>query len=243
MASIKTITLRTGETVSLRDGEMTGLVNYNQRINAKAAAMGMTSIVTEMEPGGIGSDGADTGGTQHRRTKGFIPAQGGSSLYIKCDGTHSIYVRCYDANQVYQTTVSLLNSATSMEKTARLNMNIAYVRIYIVSVGVDADVYALDWAVCMGSAVITLTPDAENIIDINTLTPGEYFASSSTVQSGNLTNLPVNAGFVHIIVFPVQTSTYMAVLYSQDGSVYYTPTLGQRPWYKITGEAVTASAT
>ena len=243
MASIKTITLRTGEKVSLRDGEMTGLVNYNQRINAKAAALGMASIVTEMESGGIGSDGAPTGSKQHRRSKDFIPVTGNGGLYLKCDGTHDVFVRLYDANQAYVNSISLLHTASSMEKTTRLPANAAYVKIYIVSVGVDADVYALDWAVCMGLAVIALTPDAENIIDINTLTPGEYYASNTTVQSGYLTNLPVNTGFVRIIVFPVQTSTYMAVLYSQDGSVYYTPTLSQRPWYKFTGEAVTASAT
>lgn len=233
MASIKTITLRTGEKVSLRDGEMTGLVNYNQRINAQMAPQGLTSVLTEMEPGYIGSDGANTSGASSRRVKDYIPVQPNSRIYVRSDGAHNVYVRLYDTGKTYLRSVSVLTTTAEQEKKQTLGADVAYIRPTIQSVGTDGDVYAVDWAVCAGATVALLTSGA----DILTLPIGEYYSDNNTTQT--LVNCPVASGSFRLRIIERYSTNNMAMIYAQNGEMFIRFNLTSTgAWYKFTGTAV-----
>ena len=208
------------------------LTEYNNRVNAELAPNGFVSLVIEkMDVGSLDENGGDTDSATGRKTW-WVEVKPRAAIYMRCDGNHDLYLREYDTNKNYLRGVSVLKNATQLEKTVILQEDVAYVRFNIRQVNSDSDVYVdIDWAVCAGDGVITLT----TATDIRMLTAGEYYASSETVSSGVLTNLPVSTGFIHIHVFPLQTKSYMAILYAANGDIYYTSTLANRPWYKITG--------
>ena len=215
------------------DATLADLVNYNQRVNAQVASLGMTSVLTEMEVGYIGQDGQDASSSSSRRVVGYIPVTPNSKLYVKSDGAHNVYVRLYDTGKAYLRTVSVLTTSTDQEKKSTLGADVAYIRPTIQNVGVDGDVYAIDWAVCVGTMVVLL----ESASDITTLPVGEYYSDTSTTPT--LVNSPVASVPFRLRIIERYNANNMAIIFAQNGEMFIRFNLTSTgAWYKFTGTAV-----